>query len=196
MNNIDINNILVLASFFVPGYITLQIYNAIKPTKEENSLYFLINFIVFSFINVYLYKLVSNIEAVKNLNSDLVVLIISIIMGVVIGISNPLHLLYIFFSIGDKSSLPTAWDYVFYNIDNGYLILTLSNDTKLKCLWENESFASNADKARDVYFEKVYYKNENDEWVENKESKEIYISKDYIKTIEFACDINNKKKLN
>lgn len=187
------NNLILLANCIVPGYITLQIANILKPQKKYKEVPFLINCIIFSFINIYLYKLISIISAIKTMNSYLVILVISILFGFIIGIIKPLHLLYKFLhfiNVNIKSPIPTGWDYIFYNRESTFLVVTLNDDTKIKGWWGTNSFASEPEYGCDLYLERVYYKKGKNEWVEDKESKGIYISKDNIKYIEFKGESN------
>ena len=191
MEKLNLDILITIAAFIVPGYITLQISNGIKPLnkdEKENTFNFLIYCVIYSFINTYLYYLISNIEVIKNLNSDLVILIISILMGFVISVANPFKLicaLLAMLNIDIKSPMPTAWDYVLLNHENTNIIITLDDNTKIKAWWGKNSHASDLDHGSDMYLEKVYKENEKGEWVEDKDSKGIYLSKNIIRMIEF-----------
>lgn len=190
MENFDMKILVDIASFIVPGYITLQISDAIKPKKQDEKtkeVHFLIYCVIYSFVNTYLYHLASNIEVIKNINSDLVMLLISILVGIIIGIANPIHIIYLLLGLMNvdvKDPVPTAWDYVLLNHANSFIIITLSDNSKLRGWWGENSYAADASHGGDIYIEKIYDENENGEWIENKNSKGIYLSKGMVKMIE------------
>ena len=89
-------------------------------------------------------------------------------------------------------STPTAWDYIFSQQHSGYVIVTLTDDIKIKGWFSINSFASSDSEERDIYIEDLYCDEGEQEWIEDTDSNGIYISKDQIKFIEFKKGETNE----
>ena len=72
------------------------------------------------------------------------------------------------------------------------IIVTLTDDTKIKGWFSTNSFASSDSEERDLYIEDLYYDEGEQGWIEDTDSNGIYISKDQIKFIEFKKGETNE----
>lgn len=76
-----------------------------------------------------------------------------------------------------------------------FVIITLQDDSKIYGLYGENSFTSTEPDERDIYLEKIYDIDEQNNWVENEYSLGIHILQNQIKTIEFLQgDFKNGKQ--
>lgn len=87
--------------------------------------------------------------------------------------------------IRNMHPVPTAWDYIFSKQEPSWVIVTLIDNRLIMGLYSKNSFASSDSEERDIYIEKIFDVDENNQWIENIRNKGILISKDQVKTIEY-----------
>ncbi|MDB5397252.1 MAG: hypothetical protein JWM91_4758 [Rhodospirillales bacterium] len=83
------------------------------------------------------------------------------------------------------SPIPTGWDWIFGLEDPLYLIVTLTDGTKLAGFFGEDSMASSVDDRKDLYLEKAFTIPETGPWQEVPSSRGTYIEGSQIAFIEF-----------
>jgi hypothetical protein len=85
----------------------------------------------------------------------------------------------------EQSHAPTAWDALFSQVPESWIIVTLKDGTKVKGWFGRESHASSDDGQRDLFISHVLYQRDDgqEEVVQN--TGGVYINADEIKTVEF-----------
>lgn len=82
-------------------------------------------------------------------------------------------------------SIPTAWDYIFSKHQPEFVQITLVDGKVLRGWWDTESFASSECGERDIFLERGYYINKNEDWKLDNGSGGIYVNRKQIRYIEF-----------
>lgn len=190
------------AIFVLPGFVINSIIDATNPPKRHNDGIYLLKCILYSIINCAIwswgYGLIFD-HTFKHITLYWISLVLLTLIGattiaICIVIIKQKQILYIFLEkIGIKSihSTPTAWDYKFSKQESAFVIVTLTDDTRIKGLYCTDSFSSSDFEERDLYLEKLYVSDNTQKWIEVEENNGIYISKNQIKYIEFMRGDSN-----
>ncbi len=122
----------------------------------------------------------------------LVTLLGSVLLGFVIGLIRKYGIIRDILSrykIQIETDIPSAWDYKFSNItDKKYVIVDMTDDTKIYGLFAYNSFASSAPNERDLYLEQCYTYQEGQPWEPVERNEGIIIKGSMIKAITFFED--------
>ena len=94
------------------------------------------------------------------------------------SILNTLH-------INNIDVTPTAWDFFFSQQKSAWVIITLKNGNRFFGKYDENSFAASDSEFQDIYIEKTYALDENQNWKEVNRSKGALISRGDIESIEF-----------
>lgn len=204
---IDSIEIVYLTCLFVlPGFIVDSFVNAFCPPNRRSEAIHFLYFLLYSIINFALlswaYSLIWHYKD-ENLTIFILIalaitLLSATILGIIIGIFKSKELIRIIFNklhLNIKSPIPTAWDFFFSHQGSMFVIITLQDDSKIYGLYGENSFTSTEPDERDIYLEKIYDIDEQNNWVENEYSLGIHILQNQIKTIEFLQgDFKNGKQ--
>lgn len=192
------------ALFLLPGYVIISIVNAFNPQARFNESRYFLKCLLYSFVNLgvwcWAYSIVIEKTVLKNslqwLLLAAITLIGSALLGFIIGlIKQKLHLSRLLNYFGILTIHPTqsAWDYLFSKQESYYVIVTMENDKIVRGWFSSDSFASSDPDNHDLYIEQCY----GEGWVEDSQSKGIYIPGDQIKYIEFKeGETNNGEESN
>lgn len=192
MKELTIDNILLLMTFFVPGFIYLKSYRLfIADTKTDFSkdLYeaigiSIINLIIFSY-PIYLF---SENDYIKT-NT----FIYFLFFGFIILVAPILYAL-LFHEISKKkwflkyliSPTKSSWDSFFIKRESYYVLVTLKNGRKIGGKYGINSFSSTFPNPKEIYIEEVWRLNKKGEFKNKIEQTEgILITENEISTIEF-----------
>ena len=187
--------VLYTALFIFPGFIMNSIIDAINPPKKTGEGILFLKYFSLSIINCaccsWIY--IAVLERVDNKVLFWLLLLIvtvfgSIIIALIIALIKQNNWVYTVLGIFKiKAIHPTAsaWDFYFSQQKASYVIVTLIDNTKIKGLYSSHSFSSSDEENRDLFLEKIYYKNDDKEWNPEKENHGFYITKDHIKIIKF-----------
>lgn len=192
MTKITIENILLLTTFFVPGFIYLKSYRlfiADVKTDFSKDLYeaigiSIINIIIFS----YPLYLINEKGFIKN-NSFLYFFIFGLIILVA-----PIIWAFIFHKISNKkwfskfliNPIKSSWDSFFSKRECYYVIVTLKNGRKIGGKYGLKSFSSTFPNPKEIYIEEVWKLNKNGGFKKKtKQTEGILITENEISTIEF-----------
>jgi len=183
--------------FILPGFIIAKIISLFCPNEEKSEGEKLLTYLGYSILNLViwfgLYYLVSIKLPDKTPGYWLWLVIItlggSILTGLVLGIFKQKELLQKLISVVQpttKNPIPTAWDYTFSTmIEGSYIKVCLEDGTMIRGAFYDLSLASSDIKDRDLYIEKVYLLDENNNWVPDKNNEGVWISSKGIKWISF-----------
>ncbi len=184
------------AVFVLPGFIMNSIIDATNPPKKYNEGIYFLKCIFLSIISCaifsWLYAIVIECDKLATVLYWIILIAISTIgsslLGFGIAIIKQKHTIDWLLSkmkIKTIHTTPTAWDYYFSSQKSSFIIVTLTDDTKLYGWYSTNSFTSSDSEERDIYIEKGYRYSDDNGWVEDKHSDGFYIPKEQIKYIEF-----------
>lgn len=188
--------VLYTCVFLLPGFIIRSILDSLVPPSRHNEAKYFLSCLLYSIVNCSIWSW-AYLLLIQNVEKDLVhyligLLIITIvgaaIVGVIIGLIKQKDLVkWIFSKFGVEKihSTPAAWDYYFSKQEETWIIVTLKSGKIIYGKYSNKSFASSDPEERDLYIEQTYSVTDDLQWVEDKKSKGILISKEEIETIEF-----------
>jgi type III secretory pathway component EscS len=182
--------------FVLPGFIINGIIAAFNPTKKLSEGVLLLKSLLYSIIHCaiwsWLYKIIFEISDKYPKTYWFVLVLITIIvasfLGTIIGLIQQKQLIrkvLSYFKIYILHSIPNAWDYCFSENQSVWLIVTLVDGSMIYGQFSNKSFASSDIEERDLYVEKMYSIDDDNNWIEIEGINGIYIPKEQIKTIEF-----------
>mgnify|MGYP006148537501 FL=1 len=192
MTEITIENILLLTTFFVPGFIYLKSYRLfIADTKTDFSKDFyeaigisIINLILFSY-PLYLINLKSFIENYP--------FSYFLIFGGIILIA-PILWAFVFYIMSTKkwfskfliNPTKSSWDLFFSKRESYYVIVTLKNGNQIGGKYGVSSFSSTFPNPKEIYIEEVWNLNKKGRFKNKQEQTAgILITENEISTIEF-----------
>ena len=123
------------------------------------------------------------------MNLFLLELITTFLIGIVVLIWGRLDLTYKILSavkLNPSTSLPTAWDEVFDDRKNCFVIVHLISGEKIYGYFNKKARASTHDKTCDLYLDHICdYDPSTQNWSKSKTISGTYIGKDQIKRIDF-----------
>jgi hypothetical protein len=184
--------------FVVPGFIIDSIYRQCVPQKDDSTQSILLRFLLFSFLNfllvfpllrlVYEIPFIGTHDYLRMLIGFFVILLFSVIIALVISAVTIKGWTQKFLQkIGIHSShiIPTAWDYHFRKNEHKYLTVYLQDGSTVFGYWGADSFASSLQGYKDIFLEKIFNLDENNQWIEIQQSKGVWVPVSTIKYIEF-----------
>ena len=193
MNIWEANKLLLFLIFFIPGFISLKIYDLLIPRERRDfskSLlevlgYSSLNYAAFSWLIflVYSRKLYQN-----HINCFLLILIIILFVAPAIW---PVVLVTLFQKLKILSKfvihpIPKAWDYIFSKRESFWIIVHLKDGRRIGGKYDTNSFASSYPAEEQIYLEEVWKLDENGRFIEPIErSKGILVPGREISMIEF-----------
>ncbi len=193
MNIWEPNKLLLFLVFFVPGFISLKVYDLLIPGERRNfsrSLlevlgYSSLNYAAFSWLIFLIYsrKLYQN-----HINWFLVILIIVLFVA-------PAVWPFIFVTLFQKwkflskfiiHPIPKAWDYIFGKKESFWVIVHLKDGRRVGGKYDTNSFTSSYPEEEQIYLEEVWRLDEKGKFIKPIErTKGILILGREISMIEF-----------
>lgn len=86
------------------------------------------------------------------------------------------------FGMSTVHPVASAWDWKFSHISESWALITLKDGTKWSGVLGANSFISSSTQERDIFLEKVYEVDDNDQWHER--TSGVLITNDQVQTIE------------
>lgn len=182
----------------VPGFIIDSIYRSCVPQEDVKSESALLRFLFFSTINyAVVFPVLIFISEIPYINSHgtirfyislLVIFIFSVAIALIISvISNKGWIRTLLQKMGIHTThvVPTAWDYQFKKEEPRYLTIYLKDGGIVFGYWGADSFASSLRDNKDIFLEKIFDVNEDNEWVEITQNNGLWIPVESVKYIEF-----------
>ena len=184
------------AIFVLPGFIINSIIDTMNPPKKHNDGIYLLKCIGLSLVSCgvwcWLYKIILECNKLSTLWHWILLSLTSVVgsalLGFVIALikqSQCISWILSKLKINIMHATPTAWDYLFFNQGSAFIIVTLTDDTKLYGWYSSNSFTSSDQDERDIFVEIGYKLSKDGKWEEDTQSGGFYVPKDQIKYIEF-----------
>lgn len=192
----SMETIVLTCIFIAPGFIVDGIVNAFCPNGKRNEgvyfLYCLVYSVVHCAVCSWAYILAWRLEE-AHLTWFLILMCViaaigAAILGVIIGLFKSrqwLRRLIRKLKGNISHPIPSAWDYYFSKQESSHIIVTLIDGTKIYGYYGSKSYSSSDSDERDIYIEKTYMEDDDNLWIEDSESKGIYIPQSQIQIIEF-----------
>lgn len=195
----NVDDIVFVLAFFIPGFICLSVRNqfiASRAIEKEDKLFRYLTATAFNYAfsfpmiyillyNEYLrekYWLSAFGWAYVLLISPMILGVLGVVAshkGFAQRISQKLGLRLIHFA-------PTAWDWQFGRLtEPSWVLVRLADGSEVAGLFGGQSMASSERDSRDLFIEKVYNVAQTGSWSEAENSGGIYIPHGQIKSIEF-----------
>ena len=184
------------AVFVLPGFIINGIIDTMNPPKKHNDGVYLLKCIGLSLISCgvwcWLYKIILECSKMSTLWHWILLVLTSVVgpalLGILIAIIKQFQCIDRIlskFKINTIHTTPTAWDYLFFKQGGAFVIITLTDDTKLCGWYSSKSFTSSDQDERDIFVEIGYKLSKEGKWEKDAQSDGFYVPKDQIKYIEF-----------
>ena len=184
------------AIFVLPGFIINSIIDTMNPPKKHNDGIYLLKCIGLSLVSCgvwcWLYKIILECNKLSTLWHWILLSLTSVVgsalLGFVIALikqSQCISWILSKLKINIMHATPTAWDYLFFNQGSAFIIVTLTDDTKLYGWYSSKSFTSSDQDERDIFVEIGYKLSKDGKWEKDTQSGGFYVPKDQIKYIEF-----------
>ncbi len=165
------DNLLLFLVFFIPGFISIKVYDLLVPGEPRDFSKSLFDAVAYSSLNfavlfpLIFFMLTSDFYTTHAvwfyLFSNLILFIFPIIWPVVILklLSFPFLAKYI------RNPIPTPWDYVFGQRRPYWVIIHLKNGKKIGGKFDRKSYASSYPIEEQVYLEEVWELDENQRFI-------------------------------
>ena len=190
----NVDGLFIAIAFIVPGFIfhnvRCQFIAGRQRTSQESVIGYLtygsFNFAVFSWL---IYLLAANAIAShwKAILWFVVIFLAPLVSGLIAGFATQRDWSHRFFrwaGLQPVHILPTAWDWKFGRSSEQWVLITLKDGTRFAGFLGAQSFISSDGGERDIYIEKIYNLDDDDNWVDVGE-KSALVTHGEIRSIEF-----------
>ena len=192
MENFNLSNVLVFLIFFLPGFISIKVYDLLISTGNRDFSKALFEAIGFSTINfaILSWLIYLNILYTSWLSYPIFFIISILIVFIAIPVILPFLFLKIikgnFFSKYIINPILKPWDYVFEKREVSWVIVNLKNGIKIGGKYNGNSYSSSYPANEQIYIEEVWKLDNDYRFIEPIErSNGIIILGDDISSIEF-----------
>lgn len=163
MDILQEQKIIMFLIFFVPGFISLKIYDLIVPRTERDfskSIFEVVTYSSFNYAGLFWLILIihsNNFYDEHRLAYYLTMTLIVFIFPVLWPI-----LIYMLLSsktinkLGLYPTIPKPWDYVFGKRESFWIIIHLKDGAKIGGVYNTDSFASSYPKDEQIYIEEIW----------------------------------------
>jgi len=193
MNIWEPNKLLLFLIFFIPGFISLKIYDLIIPGERRDFSKLLLEVLGYSSLNYAAFSwLIFLIYSRKLYQNHANWFLLSLIIVLFIA---PAIWPFIFVILFNKwkflskfiiHPIPKAWDYIFGKRESFWVIVHLKDGRRIGGKYDTNSFASSYPAEEQIYLEEVWKLDEKGKFIEPVErSKGILIPGREISMIEF-----------
>ena len=195
----NLTDLFFVAAVFVPGFIFRSVLASFMPMREHRAKEFLIlglltatafNYavcspVIYLLLQGWLFPHSLTAQAFAWLAIIFVVPIALAVLWAEILQNDALGWLYQILRLRSINPVPTGWDWIFGRADPCYLLVTLTDGTKIAGYFGPQSMASSDPDRPDLYLEKVYTIPQSGAWQEVTASRGMYIKGAQIAFIEF-----------
>lgn len=201
MELLKIETINYVVLFFIPGFITYSILSLFLGRYRSPIDISMKKYFVLSIYNLLLWAIyisivsgdLSDLFACNTHDSMLYarIFILPALFGLILGILFILHFVVGYFNkigVNILHPIPTSWDYVFANIDNSRLLVTLADGSTVYGYFGPNSFASSDPKEKDLYLEIVFKEDKEGGFKVDENHLGMLIKGSEISIIEFWAD--------
>lgn len=191
--------IMVAIAFLIPGFIITSITKRIIPSIDKDYKTKILENFIYSFINIFIWAIpIYSIYINRELWEKNYILLWIIMFLIIFVTPLTISLIIIAFNkydiirkicihlqITSTDVEASAWDFKFKQIENEWVIITLNNNKVIRGFIGKYSYISSNPRERDIYIDKVYMVNEQQEWIKKEGTDGILIKAEEIKSIEF-----------
>lgn len=192
METFTINEIILFLIFFVPGFISMKVYNLFRANDKINFSESIGEVVSYSAINfAILSSLIFLIHRGGFMNSHpfwyvffcFIILFVAPILWPIIFIKITAHRKVKKYILSQEK---TAWDYIFAKKKGFWVIVNLKSGDRIAGVYGSDSFASSYPNKQQIYLEQQWSVNEKGKFlkVKNRTSGVLLLGDD-IKSIEF-----------
>lgn len=188
----SVNKLALFLIFFLPGFISMKVYDLIVPGEPRDASKSLLEAITYSTLNfAALFWLIAIVQTGNFYRDHFILYSLSVVaIMVVVPVCWPFAFLKL------STWRPVAkhfvnpirkpWDYVFGKRTPFWIIVHLQNGQKIGGRFDTESFASSNPADEQIYLEEVWVLDEEGRFLNQVErSRGIIIMKDEIRAVEF-----------
>ncbi len=192
MNIWNINSLLLFLIFFIPGFISITIYDLLVPTKRRD--YSKAWFEAVAYSSIHYAALSWLIIIIQSPNFIANHKVIYIILVLLIMFILPAFWPIVFYHLHRfrpflkfmRHPCPTSWDYIFSKKESFWIIVHLKDGRKIGGIYDTESFASSYPNEEQIYLEEAWEINNEGIFIKPiKRSKGILIFGKDILALEF-----------
>lgn len=192
MEIFEMNNIVLFIIFFIPGFISMKVYNLMIASERLNFSEAISEAIAFSSINYaalsWLIILIIKSELITRQYPLFLILVIFIIFIAPILWT----ILFVWLSNSRKlrkfilSPIKNSWDYYFARKQSCWIIVNLKNGEKVGGVYSDNSFSSSYPHKEQIYLEELWDIDDNRNFIKKIHRTDgIIILSEEIKSIEF-----------
>jgi len=188
---LHLSNLYLLLVFFLPGFISLKVYDLLVPNEKRNFSHDFLEAVSYSILNLgLLVFLLAPAIHFKWYENIWIFCILAFLTLLVFPSIWPILFHWLsskkIFSRWFVSPIKRPWDWVFARLEPTWVIIHLHDGRKIGGIWDKKSYASSFPIKEQIYLEKVWRLDENGGFESPIEgSKGIIILGQDISSIEF-----------
>ena len=188
----EFDKLVLFIAFVIPGFISIRVYDLFIASGRRESSKLIVDAIGFSCINYALFSwaiyLVNKYDVYDKYPIGFALFLIGIlfIFPALLALTLiRLRKMKIFYK-HSPHPVPKAWDYVFERKESYWVVIYLTDGTKIGGMYDTDSFASSYPEEEQIYIQEVWDINEHNKFIKKRNgSCGALISAKDIKTIEF-----------
>ncbi len=194
----NIENLTLLLTFVVPGFVAYQGIKLFSVPNHGGGSDYLTAYVTLSALNFLVFGLLIPVAnnsgfhvSVRFAAWGAYVFLGPFVIGIAIGTMIQRNFLFwmaekapfTWLKVRPLSHIPTAWDWKFGQTEQEFVLVVLKDGTEFSGLLGPDSFISTDPAERDIYIQKLFELDENGDWLATEKS--LYVGKNEIRTMEF-----------
>lgn len=188
----EINKLLLFIVFVIPGFISIRIHDLFIPTEQRESSKLIIEAIGFSCINYALLSWSIYFISKYDVSKQYPFLFAFFLIGILFIFPVIWPIIYIkirkskFVTNIVPHPIPKPWDYIFGKREAFWLVIYLTDGTRVGGRYDTDSFTSSFPEDEQIYIQEVWNIDDNNKFLTKRtRSRGMLISSKDIKAIEF-----------
>lgn len=191
MNIWDADKLILFIAFFIPGFISIKVYDIFIPSEKKNAQNTILDAVTYSCINYALLSWLLYID-IRFAFQQKLPLVHSLILLLVLFVS-PVLLAFFYMWLRKTKivreyiphPIQKPWDYFFGKQESYWVIIELNDGTKIGGIYDSDSFASSFPAEEQIYLQQVWEIEDRKFIKPIERSRGIIVSGGNIKHIEF-----------
>ena len=162
MNIWDTDKLILFIAFFIPGFISIKVYELFIPSEKKNAQHVILDAVTYSCINYAIFSWLLFLDIHYNLHQKAPV-VHSLILLLILFASPVLLALFYMWLRKSKiireyipHPIQKPWDYFFGKQKSYWVIIELNDGTKVGGIYDNDSFASSYPAEEQIYLQQVW----------------------------------------
>ena len=188
----QVDKLLLFLIFFIPGFISIRVYELLIATEKTNFSISLLEAIGFSSLNFAFYSwwiILIHTDQFQH-NHPFVYYLSIFFIGFISPILWPFLFLWLtrirFIKKILLSPIKSAWDYYFNKRESSWVIVNLKNGSRIGGVYSSNSFTSTFPVEKQIYLEELWVLDEKGSFVERQDRTDgILILEGEIQSLEF-----------